>query len=105
MEKWIFERGIMPHDRRLKKPSVSHDMGGFSSLIVSQIPSLKFSPFPSGLGIDYIMLILFASVAKNTIFLQEGWAWLGLDLSPSRIWKKQSLSWMFFDASLVNMIS
>jgi hypothetical protein len=41
MEKRIFERGIMTLDRRLKKPSVSHDMGGFSSLVVSQIPSLK----------------------------------------------------------------
>jgi hypothetical protein len=50
MEKWIFERGIMTLDRRLKKPSVSHDMGGFSSLVVSQIPSLKFSAFPFGLG-------------------------------------------------------
>jgi hypothetical protein len=46
MEKWIFERGIMTLDRRLKKPSVSHDMGGFSSLVLRQIPSLKFSPFP-----------------------------------------------------------
>jgi hypothetical protein len=27
-------------------------MGGFSSLVVSQIPSLKFSAFPFGLGID-----------------------------------------------------
>jgi hypothetical protein len=25
---------------------ISVDMGGFSSLVASQIPSLKFSPFP-----------------------------------------------------------
>jgi hypothetical protein len=53
MKKWIFEWGIMTHDRRLKKPSVSHDMGGFSSLVVSQIPSLKFSAFSFGLGIAW----------------------------------------------------
>jgi hypothetical protein len=54
MEKWIFERGIMTHDRRLKKPFVSHfDTGGFSSLLVRQIPSLKFSPFPLALGIAH----------------------------------------------------
>ncbi len=47
MEKWIFERGIVTHDLRLKKPYVSHfDTVGFSSLVVSQIPSLKLSPFP-----------------------------------------------------------
>jgi hypothetical protein len=52
MEKWIFERRIMPHSRRLKKPYVSHfDTVGFSSLVVSQIPSLKFSSFPFALGI------------------------------------------------------
>jgi hypothetical protein len=52
MEKWIFERGIMTLDRRLKKPFVSRfDTVGFSSLVVSQIPSLKLSPFPLALGI------------------------------------------------------
>jgi hypothetical protein len=52
MEKWIFERGIMTHDRRLKKPSVSHfDTSGFSSLVLSQIPSLKFSAFSFALVI------------------------------------------------------
>jgi hypothetical protein len=39
----------------LEKPFVSHfDTGGFSSLVVSQIPSLKFSPFPLALGIYMI---------------------------------------------------
>ncbi len=41
----------MTHHQHLKKPFVSHDMGGFSSLVVSQIPSLKFSAFSFGLGI------------------------------------------------------
>jgi hypothetical protein len=51
MEKLIFERGIMTLDRRLKKPFVSHfDTVGFSSLLLSQIPSLKFSAFSFALG-------------------------------------------------------
>jgi hypothetical protein len=55
MEKWIFERGIMTHSRRLKKPFVSRfDTVGFSSLLLSQIPSLKFSAFSFGLGISII---------------------------------------------------
>ena len=42
----------MTLDRRLKKPFVSRfDTVGFSSLVVSQIPSLKFSPFSLALGI------------------------------------------------------
>ena len=42
----------MTHYWRLKKPSVSHlDTSGFSSLLLSQIPSLKFSAFSLGLGI------------------------------------------------------
>ena len=42
----------MTHYRRLKKPFVSRfDTVGFSSLVVSQIPSLKLSPFPLALGI------------------------------------------------------
>ncbi len=42
----------MTLDRRLKKPFVSHfDTVGFSSLVASQIPSLKFSAFSFGLGI------------------------------------------------------
>jgi hypothetical protein len=52
MEEKIFERGIMTHDLRLKKPCVSHfDTVGFSSLLLNQIPSLKFPPFPLALGI------------------------------------------------------
>jgi hypothetical protein len=42
----------MTLDRRLKKPFVSRfDTVSFSSLVVSQIPSLKFSPFSLALGI------------------------------------------------------
>jgi hypothetical protein len=52
MKKCIFEWGIMTHHQRLKKPFVSHfDTVGFSSLLVRQIPFLKFSPFPLALGI------------------------------------------------------
>ncbi len=42
----------MTHYLRLKKPFVSHDTSGFSSLVLRQIPSLKFSPFPLALGIE-----------------------------------------------------
>jgi predicted HTH transcriptional regulator len=42
----------------LKKPFVSHDTSGFSSLVVSQIPSLKFSAFSFGLGISGQILVL-----------------------------------------------
>jgi hypothetical protein len=56
MEKWIFERGILTHDQHLKKPFVSSfDTVGFSSLLLSQIPSLKFSAFSFGLGIELIL--------------------------------------------------
>jgi hypothetical protein len=46
---------------------ISVDMGGFSSLVVSQIPSLKFSPFPLALGLYPIKMKNWKTITNSKI--------------------------------------